>query len=113
MKDQDRDWGRRAFSLAAMVPELAPPFARTAPVRIPELRNVALTRRVLRVIDHPDFQRLRRVLQLGPTHLVYPGAVHTRFEHSIGVYENVRHYLQSLLVNWGSELGVKSTLDLP
>lgn len=95
--DYADEWGMRAFSLAGMVPELAPPFARTAPVRVPELRNVALTRRVLRVLDHPDVQRLRRVRQLGPTHLVYPGATHTRFEHSIGVYENVRHYLTSLL----------------
>jgi HD superfamily phosphohydrolase len=94
-----KDPGMRAFSLAGLVPELAPPFAKTAPVRIPELRNVALTRRVLGVIDHPDFQRLRRVRQLGPTFLVYPGAVHDRFEHSIGVYENVRRYMMSLLVD--------------
>lgn len=98
-KDNDQEGSRRAFSLAGLVPELAPPFAKTAPVRIPELRNVALTKRVLEVIDHPDFQRLRRVLQLGPTHLVYPGATHTRFEHSIGVFENVRRYLMSLLLD--------------
>ena len=38
----------------------------------------------LAIIDHPAFQRLRRVRQLGFAHMVYPGAVHTRFEHSIG-----------------------------
>jgi HD superfamily phosphohydrolase len=37
------------------------------------------------VIDHPDFQRLRRIKQMAFTYLVYPGAMHTRFEHSIGV----------------------------
>lgn len=36
------------------------------------------------VIEHPHFQRLRRIKQLGLTHLVYPGALHTRFHHVIG-----------------------------
>ena len=37
------------------------------------------------VIDHPVFQRLRRIRQLGWTDYVYPGSTHTRFEHSLGV----------------------------
>lgn len=36
------------------------------------------------VIEHPYFQRLRRIKQLGLTHLVYPGALHTRFHHALG-----------------------------
>jgi HD superfamily phosphohydrolase len=39
---------------------------------------------VFDIIEHPYFQRLRRIKQLGLTHLVYPGALHTRFHHSIG-----------------------------
>ena len=36
------------------------------------------------VIEHPFLQRLRRIKQLGLTHLVYPGALHTRFHHVLG-----------------------------
>jgi HD superfamily phosphohydrolase len=36
------------------------------------------------VIEHPFFQRLRRIRQLGLTPLVYPGALHTRFQHALG-----------------------------
>lgn len=39
---------------------------------------------VFDIIEHPYFQRLRRIKQLGLTHLVYPGALHTRFHHAMG-----------------------------
>jgi len=39
---------------------------------------------VFRLVDHPFFQRLRRIRQLGLTNLVYPGALHTRFHHAMG-----------------------------
>jgi len=39
---------------------------------------------ILDLIEHPFFQRLRRISQLGLSYLVYPGAYHTRFHHAIG-----------------------------
>ena len=66
-------------------------------IRIPELRNIPLLEHMMSLIDHPAFQRLRSIRQLGPIQLVYPGAVHTRFEHSLGVYGYALVYLASLL----------------
>ena len=46
---------------------------------------ITITNNILHdIIEHPYFQRLRRIKQLGLTHLVYPGAMHTRFQHAIG-----------------------------
>ena len=45
------------------------------------------------VLDTPEFQRLRRIRQLGFADLVYPGATHTRFAHSVGVFKNARDML--------------------
>ncbi|MDL2270716.1 HD domain-containing protein [Methanobrevibacter sp. OttesenSCG-928-I08] len=46
--------------------------------------NVQITKFEMDVIDQPQYQRLRRIKQLGLIYLIYPGANHTRFEHSIG-----------------------------
>ena len=48
--------------------------------------DIGLGPREIALIDTGAFQRLRRVKQLGTTDLVFPGARHTRFEHSIGVF---------------------------
>jgi len=46
---------------------------------------ISVSNSELKIIDSPIFQRLRRIRQLTGAHLTYPGAQHTRFEHSLGV----------------------------
>ncbi len=68
------------------IPEIAGLDARSSIIRIPPELDVPLTPRVRRIIDSRAFRRLANVSQLGFVRLVYPGATHTRFEHSLGVY---------------------------
>jgi HD superfamily phosphohydrolase len=51
---------------------------------------------LLDVIDHPYFQRLRRISQLGLSHLVYPGALHNRFHHAIGALYLMQHAVDEI-----------------
>ena len=53
---------------------------------------------VLRLIDHPWFQRLRYIKQLGMGHLVYPGALHTRFHHALGAMHLMGQAIDTLRV---------------
>jgi uncharacterized protein len=48
------------------------------------------------VIQHPWFQRLRRIQQLGMSSYVYPGAVHTRFQHTLGALHLMTSALNTL-----------------
>ena len=54
---------------------------------------------LLNIVDHPYFQRLGRIKQLGLTYLVYPGAHHTRFHHAIGAAYLMEQAVQTLKDN--------------
>jgi HD superfamily phosphohydrolase len=51
---------------------------------------------LLDLIDHPYFQRLRRIRQLGLTPYVYPGALHTRFHHALGALHLMQQAIETL-----------------
>ncbi|XP_073697903.1 uncharacterized protein [Garra rufa] len=61
---------------------------------------------LLKIIDTPQFQRLRHIKQLGGTYLVYPGATHTRFEHSLGMA-----YLAGQMINILKEKQADLSID--
>ena len=60
------------------------------------------------LVDSEDFQRLRDISQLGHVLLVYPGARHSRFEHSLGVYHLTGQFVRQLL---RSDPGLDLSLD--
>lgn len=59
--------------------------------------DVHLTVLETAVLDSAPLQRLRRVRQLGTTHLVYPGATHTRFSHSLGALRAAQNLMDAAL----------------
>jgi HD superfamily phosphohydrolase len=63
---------------------------------IPVWGLVRLTPLEAEVVDHPAFQRLREILQLGLTNLVFPGASHRRFEHALGTLYAVNLMMDSI-----------------
>lgn len=78
------------------IPEVAALDGRGALVRIPPELDVPLTDRVRALVDTSEFRRLSHVSQLGLVSLVYPAAIHTRFEHSLGVYRLALMFLRQL-----------------
>ncbi|XP_023757405.1 uncharacterized protein LOC111905903 [Lactuca sativa] len=68
--------------------------------------NIYLDPLSLKFIDTEQFQRLRDLKQLGFTNMVYPGAVHSRFEHSLGVYWLAGNAVERLKAHQGLELDI-------
>ncbi|ACP36181.1 metal dependent phosphohydrolase [Sulfolobus islandicus Y.G.57.14] len=62
---------------------------------------IKLDDREAKIIDMPEFQRLRRIKQTSLAYLVYPGATHTRFSHSLGTF-----YLTTILSEKFKQLGI-------
>ncbi|MEI8032019.1 MAG: HD domain-containing protein [Chlorobiaceae bacterium] len=68
-------------------------------IRIPIWGHIPLSGPLKKILSHPSFLRLKGVRQLSFSQQVYPGATHTRFEHSIGVYHLMKLILQRMLTS--------------
>lgn len=63
---------------------------------------------IYELIEHPYFQRLSRIRQLGLTYLVYPGAVHTRFHHALGAVHLIDEAIK-IIRSKGHEITTEET----
>ena len=71
----------------------------TLPIRDPLWKNIYLSRGFKEILALDQFQKLGRIKQLGPAFHVYPGAVHTRLNHSLGVFHLGRKIVESYLLS--------------
>lgn len=69
---------------------------RSKTLRDPVHKDIRLSPTELRLIDTPPIQRLRGIRQLGAAYFVYPGAQHSRFEHSLGTCWMAKKIIQSI-----------------
>ena len=93
------DAGDAAGSALSAVQRGADPAVAVQEFFIPVHQFVRLTRREVRVVDHPAFQRLGMVFQLGHTYLVYRGATHQRHEHALGTLHVAQMIIDALARN--------------
>ncbi len=77
-----------------LIPEINPALDRR--INIGDRAWAPATERVLAILTHPVFERLKSVPQLEMIDTIYPSANHTRFEHSIGVFRNAALYVHAL-----------------
>ena len=78
------------------IPELSRLETGQGLIRIPDQQDVPFTHRVRALVDTAEFRRLAEISQLGLVSRIYPGAMHTRFEHALGVFHNALRYLAQL-----------------
>lgn len=84
----------------------------TYEIRDPIHRTIVIDEAERGVVDHPWIQRLRHIRQLGFVSLVYPGAVHDRFQHSLGVMHLAGRCFAHLVEHGGPALAGYDAADL-
>ena len=78
-------------------------------IRDPSFGNIALSETEMQILESKEMQRLRRIKQLGNAYLVYPGATHSRFQHSLGTMEVTKRFSRQL---FGEEIEDLSLVGL-
>src|SRR5436853_1637780 len=72
----------------------------TERIRCPVHGFIRYSKKERQIIDHWVFQRLRNIRQLALCYYVYPGAMHSRFEHSLGVMEMASRSFDTLALKY-------------
>lgn len=73
--------------------------------------DIYVTRLEQAIVDSEPMQRLRRIRQLGTTHLVYPGATHSRFSHALGALRAAQDLLDAVIDNRTGPRPVQDLFD--
>ena len=89
--------GNRAEVRRSIVEHLNTEY--TEAVRDPLWQNINLTPALKSLISLGEFQKLAGIKQLGPAYLVYPGATHTRLNHSLGVFHLAKRIIERVVVD--------------
>ncbi len=71
----------------------------TEAIRDPLWQNIYLTPAMKKLVALGEFQKLAGIRQLGPAYLVYPGATHTRLNHSLGVFHLAKRIIGSIAMD--------------
>lgn len=74
-------------------------------IRDPIHKEIILEKSELELIDTFELQRLRKIKQLGLVYLVYPGAHHTRFEHTLGVFHILKYIIKASRLDEDEQIG--------
>ena len=96
---QQKDLQVQAPTNSPKPPPATDPLAYAKTIGIAVTGDVQVTALEVAVIDSPHFQRLRGVRQLGTVNLVYPTALHTRFDHSLGTLAKADEMVLAVATN--------------
>jgi HD superfamily phosphohydrolase len=90
------EWLHPQHHTLAQLPELTERYPGNHQLPLP-VDAITTSKRIRRLVQHPALLRLKHVPQLLMSSAVFPGATHSRYEHSLGTYQAARRYLLALM----------------